>query len=475
MNLLDISRHLDVVVVGMGPELSLSRPSGAAIDSRAVKPGDLFFCLPGEHADGHDFAAQAVEKGAIAVIGSRNPFVRDATPAPVMVVPDPIRALASLAKAQRASARGVVVGVTGTSGKTSVKEALASVLSRSGETAKNPVNLNNQIGLPLSMLNASTDAAYWVMEAGINQPGDMDELGDILRPDVALILNAGAGHTQGLGDRGAAHYKAKLLAHLAPQGCGIVSADYPELVREARAQGKPLTHFSAVDPESPCYAAYLGPEPEGRGRYFLRMDDVEATVVAPFPGAFGAENVAAVGAVAHRLGLTEREIAAGFAGATLPPRRFSVREGGAFLLIDDSYNANPLSMGRMLDAALAMTREREEDLLLVLGEMGELGDESPERHYELGRHAAGLSPKAVFWKGGQGEAVSRGLRDAGYAGAYVPVADAAAFAAAFAADGPDHGVILFKGSRANKLEELVAAFAALTGMNDSGKGGKHDL
>lgn len=463
MNLLDISRLLGTVCVGMRPEDALACPTGAAIDSRKVTKGDLFFCLSGEYADGHDFAEDAVKNGALAVIGTRDPFDGEKVGTPVLVVRNAADALAKIAAAHRARANGTVICVTGTSGKTSVKEALASVLSVAGETAKNPVNLNNQIGLPLSMLNASEDAAYWVMEAGISRPGDMDELGVMLRPDIALILNVGAGHVQELGDRGVPHHKARLLKYLMPDGDCVVSADYPGLVREAEAYQVAITRFSALNEDEVYFASYQGPEKNARCTFRLSMDGTAVSVSAPFLGAYGAENVAAIGAVAHILGMTAEEIADGFAAAELPGQRFALREAGEFLIIDDSYNANPLSMRRMLEAAAGMAAARGSDLVLVLGEMKELGPDSPEYHAALGRDVAELSPRALIWKGGYGEAVVKGLRDAGYAGPFTLVADAPSFTAAFTALGVHSGLVLFKGSRSNKLEELIAALTAMTG------------
>lgn len=469
LNLLDICRLLGAACVGVPPELALAHPEGAAIDSRAVKQGDLFFCLPGEHVDGHDFAAAAVEKGALAVVASRDPFAPGRAPVPVLAVDDPAAALGLVAAAHRKSARATIIGVTGTSGKTSVKEVLACVLGESGVTAKNHLNLNNQIGLPLSMLNAPVDAAYWVMEAGISKPGDMDELGAILRPDMALILNAGAGHVQELGDRGVAHYKASLLQYVMNGGHALVNADYPELVRESAQYGVDIIYFSAKHTDVPFYAAYLGPDGV-RGRYHLFMEGHDMEVIAPFQGDFGAENVAAVGAVAHILGLTAPEIAAGFANAALPPQRFSLHEAGGYAIIDDSYNANPLSMARMLEAARDMAEGRQEPLVLVLGEMGELGRDSERHHRELGGMIAAVEARAVFWKGGHSDAVRQGLAEAAYAGAFTPVDRDGDFAAAVQRGFPSSGVVLFKGSRSNRLEELIAAFEETIGPEVAGKG-----
>lgn len=464
MNLLEISRLLDAVYVGLRPEDALARPTGAASDSRKVKPGDLFFCLVGEQVDGHDFAEAAVQNGAFAIIATRDPFDGKNFITPVLIVRDVAAALAKVANAHRALAKSTVIGVTGSCGKTSVKEALAAVLSVSGETAKNPMNLNTQVGLPLSMLNASEDAAYWVMEAGISQPHDMDELGAILQPDIALIVNVGPAHTEELGDKGVPHYKARFLAYLPPDGQGVVSADYPALTREAEAYAVDMVRFSAENSEETYYAAYLGPDGATRGRFQLLLDGESVTVSAPFPGAYGAENVAAVGAVAYTVGMTASEIAEGFSLAQPPAQRFTIREEGAFLVVDDSYNANPLSMRRMLETAASMAADRGADLFLVLGEMRELGTESPEHHEALGREAAALSPRAVVWKGGMGDLVARGLTEAGYAGPFMQATDAASFREAARAVGMASGLVLFKGSRGTRVDEFVTAFADLTGQ-----------
>ena len=171
--------------------------------------------------------------------------------------------------------------------------------------------------------------------AGISHPNDMDELGAILEPDLALILNVGPGHAAGLGDRGTAHYKSKLLAHLAPGGTAIISADYPDLAREARAVRQELVFFSTSGRQVDYRAAYVVPAGEDKGLFRLWLDGVSIDVEAPFRGAFGAENVIAVAAVAHRLGLGAEEIAAGFAGAALPKQRFACSRAGDWLVIDD--------------------------------------------------------------------------------------------------------------------------------------------
>ena len=434
---------------------------GVGTDSRAVKPGSLFVCIPGETFDGHDFAVKAIEAGAAALLVSRNPF--DAVPpVPLILVEDTVKALGKLAHCWRERLGETrVIGLTGTAGKTTVKELLAQVLSRRGLTAKTHMNLNNQIGLPLSMLAATGEEAFWVMEAGISHPNDMDELGAILEPDLALILNVGPGHAAGLGDRGTAHYKSKLLAHLAPGGTAIISADYPDLAREARAVRQELVFFSTSGRQVDYRAAYVVPAGEDKGLFRLWLDGVSIDVEAPFRGAFGAENVIAVAAVAHRLGLGAEEIAAGFAGAALPKQRFACSRAGDWLVIDDSYNANPLSFSRMLEAAAEMAGDHaDRPLVCVLGEMGELGSLSEDEHRNLGRLVADIKPRLVCWEGGHLEEFEDGLHAGRYGGAFCPVTSAEdMFKGLAACDlGSGGGVILFKGSRSNKLETLVSAF-----------------
>lgn len=442
-------------ILGSSEALSIA---AVRSDSREVEHGDLFICIAGEHTDGHAFAFDAVQRGATALMAECDPFA-DADERPhvaVLLVDDTVKALGRLAAWHRSQSKAQVVGVTGTAGKTTVKELLAHVLSQRGTVARNPLNLNNQIGLPLSILAASGDEDYWVMEAGISQPHDMDELGAILRPNIGLVLNAGQGHTAGLGERGVAYHKARLLAHLADDGMGFVCADYDALVREARGQCHNLEFFSAAGRPLRYRAAYVGAADTTKGRYRVWLDGEAHEVVAPFRGAFGAENVAAVAAIAHQLGFSGEDITTGLATAELPKQRFACEEVNGFVVIDDTYNANPLSFMRMVDAVAEMAVGG--SLTFVLGEMLELGDESEEAHERLGRALASTGAQAIFWKGGEGACIATGLQRGGFKGVFCPVEDAASFVEAFQHVGIKEGHILFKGSRGNRLELLRAAF-----------------
>lgn len=448
-------------------------PAGAQFDSRELKQGDLFFCLAGERADGHDFGLEAARAGASAIIAQRNPFFgrenelrySDMGLPPVFLVDDVKRALWRTAVCHRDTSVARVIGVTGSAGKTSVKEVLAQVLAVRGFTERSRRNYNNQLGLPISMLNANADASFWIMEAGISEARDMDELGAILRPDLALILNVGQAHVAGLSERGVAANKATLLDYVQPAGIAVISADYPDLNAEVEKRmpdlarrSIQLVRFSATDVKAPFRARYVGPGYDLTGKYEVAMQGGSATLEAPFRGDFGSENVAAICAVAHILGLGIEEIVRGLACASGPEQRFSGERVGAFILIDDSYNANPLSMRRMLDAAHTLALESQLPLTMALGEMLELGDEAEKAHVMVGRQAAAAEPVCIFWKGGHASAVRRGLEDEGYEGAFYPVGGGQDFSLLLEEMRPDKGVVIFKGSRGNHLERLVEVF-----------------
>lgn len=428
---------------------------GVCIDSREVKPGCLFACLKGEKSDGHDFAVAAEKAGAAAVLAARPlPDVG----VPVLVANDVIRALGTLARRWRDGAKGRVVCVTGTAGKTTLKEMLAAILRRGGSVAVSEKNHNNQLGLPLSLLAAEGTEDFWVMEAGISRPGDMEELAEIVAPDVAVILNVGAGHCEGLGEKGVAWHKTRLLEKLSPGGLALAGADYPELVGEVLKIRPDATFFSAgADSEVP----YRLLNDDGAGNLRLFLNGEEFTASLPGGEAYPAETVLAACATATLLGLSPTEIKAGLRNVRPLAGRFSVSRVGGWDIIDDTYNANPLSMKRSLEGAGEIAKRRGSPLVLALGYMGELGDESRRSHRELGQRAAALKPARFFWKGDFGGEIGEG-----YGAKPTRTDDAEEFtrAASELISSPefaDGGVILLKGSRANKLEGYAKIFRDL--------------
>ncbi|MBU1228646.1 MAG: UDP-N-acetylmuramoyl-tripeptide--D-alanyl-D-alanine ligase [Proteobacteria bacterium] len=438
-------------------------------DSREVAPGDLFVCLKGERFDAHDFAAQVAEAGAAAIVASS---ALEGVNCPVLLVDDTLKALGALARcwregfAHKAGSR--VVAITGTAGKTTVKELLAQTLASAQggalAVAKNHKNFNNQVGLPLSMLAASGQEDAWVMEVGISKPGDMDELGVIAAPDLALVLNIGPAHLEGLGDlSGVAKAKASLLAHLRPGGAGLCSMDYPELWAEAQAVLPGVVGFSAANSFARYYARFEETLPGGRGLFELIVDGQAFWAELPACGAHFAENAAAVAGACHLLGLTPEQTAAGLGGAVLPDQRFCCVEAGGWRLVDDTYNANPLSMRRSLEAARLMAGDG--PLVLVLGDMKELGAGAQAAHEDLGALLPGLTPAAVFF---QGEFAADVARGAGAAVSVNTISEPAEVLAQLRTRPAASGVILVKGSRSCRMERYAQALLAELGNAEKG-------
>ncbi len=349
-----------------------------------------------------------------------------------------------------------VVAITGTAGKTTAKELLAQTLGRVLRVAKNRKNFNNQVGLPLSMLAADGSEEIWVMEAGISKPHDMDELGAIVAPDLAIVLNIGPAHLQGLGSiAGVARAKASLFTHIKPGGRALCNMDYPELWDEARRVFPGVVGFSARDSFAPYYARFEEPLAGGRGLYEIIVDRQAFWAELPACGEHFAENAAAVAGACHMLGLSPEQIAAGLAAAQLPDQRFCCHEGAAWRVVDDTYNANPLSMRRSIEAARLMAGEGR--LVLVLGDMGELGAEADKAHEDLGALLAVIKPDMVFFQGSHAADVARGAKAAGFGPDVTAVTAPRTVAAALTA--LDGGVVLVKGSRSCHMETYAGALS----------------
>ncbi|MDO5536382.1 MAG: UDP-N-acetylmuramoyl-tripeptide--D-alanyl-D-alanine ligase [Desulfovibrionaceae bacterium] len=440
----------------------------AVSDSREVLPGALFACVRGERVDGHDYAVRACEAGARAVLAEREPegLAERFPEVPVLIVDDTIRALGQIARAWRDRYTGTVIGLTGTAGKTTTKEWLSAVLGMSGEVARTEGNHNNQLGLPLSMLAATGRERFWVFECGVSHPGDMEELGDILHPDLGIVLNVGEGHTEGLGEKGVAWHKTRLFTRLADGGLAAASADYPDLAARALEACPDTFFFScgapAADLPAGQPACRVAPAPEAGENAFAvsfslpdRHDSL--TVSLPMGGPAAAENLACIALVCALLHTDTGHIGEGLRRAVVPGHRYRRVEIGGSLVIDDCYNANPLSMSRMLEAAAGEAGRRGSAFACVLGEMGELGQVSEEAHRRLGEQLRALAPVFCAWKGGHAEDVAAGL---GEETPFFTFADDAELEGVVSALAPAIGedlTVLVKGSRSNRLETAVAA------------------
>jgi UDP-N-acetylmuramoyl-tripeptide--D-alanyl-D-alanine ligase len=422
-------------------------------DSRLVRPGDLFFCIAGKNMDGHRFAAEAVSKGACAVV-AHTPLPEIASSTPVLLVRDTIDALGRLGMYWRSQTRATVIGITGSAGKTTIKEMLASLLVREGTTAKNYKNWNNQLGLPLSILACSGEERFWIMELGISRPGDMEDLGAILQPEHVVISNVGPCHLEGLGNvRGVAEAKATLLDYMKSKGSAVVSEDYPELVDLVRTRTSHKVFFSTRNASSDFFAAYQGQDEQGKGRFHLILEGREATLSLPMYGQEMAENCIAVAAMAKSLGLGSETIFQGL-GAYVPvDQRFVIASHGSWTVIDDTYNANPLSMQRAIERAGLLHPDI--PLVLVLGEMMELGGYAEEGHRDMGSWIAQSACSLLFFAGQHVDALREGL--GAWAGCFIPLASCEEFRAHTHLLPPE-GTILFKGSRSCRMEKYLDVF-----------------
>lgn len=430
--------------LGASPCQNEMSVSGVAIDSRAVKKGNLFFCLPGERVDGHEFAARAVENGAAGIVASR-PLA--GMPVPVIEVPDTALALGSLAKSWRIRISARVICVTGTAGKTTLKEILGAVLAEAGKCCATSGNHNNQIGLPLTVLESEGDEDWLLLEAGISHEGDMDYLGEISQPDLALILNVGPGHTDGLGVLGVAWHKTRILQFLAPGGFGLINADYKDLAREAEKFGVPLKWFG-----SSLADVDFGPARLLEEAVEINEAGERRVYEIPVQSPNLAETLLAAVSAARVLGIEPEIIQRGLWKAAQPAHRYQMQRYADHFVIDDSYNANPLSMERSLRVAKNQALSSGLPFVAVLGEMGELGEEAPLAHTRLGLLLRELSPAAVFWKGQWLAEV-----ESAYGGEIFSLSDEEQFPGLWQDGGlPKRTLTIFKGSRSNHLETYLA-------------------
>jgi UDP-N-acetylmuramoyl-tripeptide--D-alanyl-D-alanine ligase len=370
--------------------------SGAVVtDSRDVEAGGLFVALPGEHVDGHDYAARAVTAGAALVLASRPLHDEHGTELPTVVVEDVERALGDLARevlrrlreaALEPGGSGLrVVGVTGSVGKTTTKDLLAQLCGAAGPTIAPVRSFNNEIGLPLTVLRADESTRFLVLEMGASGPGHLTYLTQIAPPDVAVVLVVGQAHLGGFGGIDAvARAKAEIVEGLVGDGVAVLNADDLRVSAMAPLAPGDVVLFGAA-PDAHVRAEQVVLDRAGRARFTLVTRDGRAQVELRLVGEHHVHNALAAAAAGLAVGLTLDDVAAGLtaADALSPHRMHVVDRADGVTVVDDSYNANPDSMRAALKA-LAVLAGRDRRSIAVLGEMLELGPESREAHDALG-------------------------------------------------------------------------------------------
>lgn len=446
------------------------KATGVTIDSRNIQPGDLFVALKGPNHDGHDYVVKAIADGAsAALVLDEWPYATQED-LPLIAVKDTYRALEQLGEFRRAQTTAKIVGITGSVGKTGSKEALAGALARFGETHKTEGNLNNHIGLPLSLARLPKDADFGVLEMGMNHSGEIDNLSRMGRPDVAIITTVDAVHLEFFdGVEGIAQAKSEIFNGMAPTGTAVLPIDnewFPLLRDRAAAAnvGRVITFGTHSDADIRLIDASLHAKCSAAS---VAMNGMTLDFCVGAPGKHWVLNCLGVLAATKALGLDPAQAAASF--SDLRPsrgrgafRRLSLNDGGTIGLIDESYNASPASVAAAMAVLGQSVPEGSGRRIAVLGDMRELGDASDRLHANLMDAIDAAKIDLVFCCGVHMRALWEVLPDS-QKGAYAAKSEDLASPLTKALSHGD--VVTVKGSLGTNMAPIIRALDAL---------GKHD-
>jgi len=425
-------------------------------DSRTLKRGQLFVALQGPNFNGQDFVGAALQAGAAgAVVGAAQPVAL-----PQIVVPDTQAALERAARSWRAHFAGPLVGVAGSNGKTTAKEMTASILAQAGECLATRGNLNNHIGVPLTLMRLTPGHRFAVIEMGANRAGEVAALVALARPSIGLITNAGAEHLEGFGTlEGVARAEGEMVAGLTPAATAVINAD-DEFVSLWRGSTparvvtfgvRQRADFTATDVRASVGAHGF------RTHFRLSAPQGSAAIELSLGGAHNVANALAAAAAAAAAGATLEHIAAGLAAVRAVPGRLQFKQSasGAWL-IDDSYNANPSSMRAAIEVLATLSGRK----WLVLGDMGELGAFAADAHTDIGEFARTQGIERLY---ATGPLMQRAVESFGAGARWYGAAAELTAALHEALRGAGSEVrLLVKGSRSNRLERVVEALTGTT-------------
>ncbi len=403
MTLENIAKACDGELILNGADAT-TEVAGGVIDSRLVKDNYMFFATKGERVDGHDYIAKAFELGAIIAVCERIPEGVEGT---FIVVKDTFVALKQIAKFYRESLDIKVVGITGSVGKTSTKEFIASVLSQKYKVLKTEGNFNNEVGLPLTVLKLRDEHEVAVLEMGISDFGEMTRLSEIAQPDVCVITNIGQCHLEQLGDRdGVLKAKTEVFANLKEGGVTCLFADDDKLAGIAEVNGqKPV--FYGMQDTADIYATDVINKGLLGSECIIHAGDMQIKAEIPLPGKHMVYNALAATAVGKSMDLSADEIEKGIRSVEAVSGRSHLIRTSEYTIIDDCYNANPVSMKAAIDLlGEAITRK-----VAILGDMFELGENEKELHRQVGEYAAAHDIDTLICVGALSENMYQGAAD----------------------------------------------------------------
>jgi UDP-N-acetylmuramoyl-tripeptide--D-alanyl-D-alanine ligase len=425
-------------------------------DTRALMPGTLFVALRGENFDAHDFVAEAEAKGAAALLLHRDVD----TTLPRVLCADTQEALGEFAAGMQKGRPAVVVALTGSNGKTSVKALTQGILSRAGRTYFNPGNRNNEIGLPLAVLDAPEDAQFAIYEMGAGKPGDIAYLASIVPPQVALVNNVAPAHMERMGSLlGIAETKGAIYEALPDDGIAVINADDAFAPYFQQVVGNRRSFRFGIDNGGDVRAARILPEAAG-SRFHLQTPAGSADIVLPLPGRHNVLNALAAAALAIAAGAGFDAVVEGLQQAEpVKGRQVATRLANGATLVDDSYNANPGSVA----AAIATLAQGDGEGWLVLGDMAELGPDAEALHAQIGAQARAAGLARLWTVGRLSGAASRafGANGAHFAG-QAELVDALRHGLRMHSDRARVRVLV-KGSRSSAMDKVVAALQADAG------------
>jgi UDP-N-acetylmuramoyl-tripeptide--D-alanyl-D-alanine ligase len=430
-----------------------------SIDSRTIGRGQLFFAVKGERLDGHDFVASALEKGAVGAVVRKDQLHRYASHAQLLAVEDTLAALQTLATAVRKLWGKPLVGVTGSAGKTTTKEAIAHVLATRFRVLKSEGNFNNHFGLPLMLLKLEPEHDIAVIEMGMSHAGEIRALAKIAQPEIGVVTNVAPVHLQFFESiAGIARAKYELVESLPANGTAVLNADDEYVSQFGRDfRGKVVLYGTL--PASTVRAENVQAKGADGSEFDVVIGNSRARVQLPLVGSHNVLNALAAVAVGIERGLKLAEAAEALATLAPPDKRGQVVQLGNITVINDCYNSNPKALDAMVDALVAMPARRR---IVVAGEMLELGAAGEELHRQAGRHMAEKKVDALLGVRGLAEAMVESAAGAGVRAEFVDTPEAAG--EWLARETRDGDVVLLKASRGVKLEKALETWkAALRG------------